>query len=120
MRELREFAKRLSWSPCSPFLRTVAGPDQKISVGFGWRIYVYLDRGDWIWLAGLGFTAGAAALCTALLSGGVASGVACAVAAYIVGTWVINYSAPPSGWCREFKFYYWGGFDGTKLVKRSC
>lgn len=89
-----------------------------ISVGFGWRIYVYLDRGDWIWLAGLGYTAATSALCAALVSSGVGA-VACGIAAYIIGSWVIPRSAPPTGYCRELSFYYWGGYSGSKLVRRS-
>jgi hypothetical protein len=100
---------------------TVGGPTEgtNVSVGLGWYIYVYLDRGDWIWLAGLGYTAATAALC-AILVATVVGAVACAVAAYIIGSWVIPKTAPPTGYCREFKFTYWGTFAGTKLVRRSC
>ena len=79
----------------------------RISIGLGWRIYVYLDRGDWIWLAGLGYAGATSALCFSLASSGLGNAVACGIAAYIIGSWVIPRSAPPSGYCRELKFYYW-------------
>lgn len=85
------------------------------SVGFGWYIYIYLTRSDWIYLAGLGGAVGSAVLCGWLA--GVLGVVACAVAAYIVFTWIGNYTAPPSGWCREFRFTYIGTPAGSKLVR---
>jgi hypothetical protein len=98
-----------------------AGPTEgvQVSVGLGWYIYIYLNRGDWIYLAGLGYTAATAALCAWLLPT-IAGAVACAVAAYIIGTWVIKTSAPPAGYCRELKFNYVGIFSGSKLIKRTC
>lgn len=91
----------------------------QFSVRLGWYIYMYLDRGDWIFLAGLGYTAATAALCAWLVPT-IGGAVACAVAAYVIGYYVINWSAPPYGYCREFKFNYAGTFRGTKLVKRGC
>lgn len=102
--------------------RTQAGGGDvtpQFTVGVGWRVYIYLDRGDWFYLAGLGAAGASAALCwwlTPTLGGA----VACAVASYIVVTFILNWTAPPSGYCREFKFTYWGAYDGTKLVRRSC
>jgi hypothetical protein len=91
----------------------------QFSVGLGWYTYLYLDRGDWLFLAGLGHTAATAALC-AWLARTIGGAVACAVAAYVVGYHVLNWSTPPNGTCRESKFDYAGNSRGTKLVRRSC
>ena len=91
----------------------------QFTVGLGWRVYIYMNRGDWLYLAGLGAAGASAALCwwlTPTLGGA----VACAIASYIVVTFLLNWSAPPSGYCREFRFTYGGGYDGTKLVRRGC
>lgn len=97
-------------------------PTQRVSASdwAGASIYVYLDRGDWIWLAGLGYAGATSALCFSLASSGLGNAVACGIAAYVIGSWVIPRSAPPSGYCRELKFYYWGSYAGSKLVRRSC
>lgn len=91
----------------------------QFSVGLGWYIYVYLNRGDWNHLVGLGAGGAATALCR-WLAPTLKGALACFVASYIVITFVFRLSAPPSGYCREFKFTYQGHFAGTKLVKRSC
>ena len=91
----------------------------QLSAGLGRFIYIYLDRGDWIYLYGLGRTVATIVLCRQLTST-LAGAIACGVASYIVGQWVIEKTAPPRGWCREFKFWYNGGSAGTKLVRRSC
>jgi len=91
----------------------------QFSVGLGWYQYIYLSHDDWIYLAGLGGAAGAAALCW-WLTPTIGGAIACAVASYIVLTYVINRTAPPVGYCGEFRFYYGGGFAGYKLVKRTC
>lgn len=105
---------------CEPTGSSPHGISPQWTVGLGWYSYVYLDRGDWIWLAGLGFTAASAALCF-LLTGALGPAVACAVAAYIVGNYVIKRAAPPAGYCAEFKFTYVTLTSaGYKLVKRRC
>lgn len=102
----------------SSLLRNGSAQPQ-FSVGLGWFIYVYLDRGDWIWLAGLGAAGATTALCGWLLPT-LGPQVACAMAAFIVVFWIIARTAPPSGYCREFKFRWGGQFAGTRLVQRSC
>jgi hypothetical protein len=105
---------------CEPAKTHVGSdPQPNLTIGLGWYIYIYLNRGDWLYLAGLGYTAAAAALC-AWLTPTIAGAVACAVAAYIIGNYVIKRTAPPRGYCAEFKFNYWGTFAGYKLVQRSC
>lgn len=98
-------------------MRPAGGPN--FTVGLGWYIYVYLNRGDWIYLAGLGAAAATAALCW-WLTPTLAGAVACAIAAYIVTFYIIKKSAPARGYCREFKFTYVGTFAGYKTVQRSC
>lgn len=89
------------------------------TVGVGWNIYLYLNRSDMFFLIGLGTTAASATLCF-WLTASLGATVACAVAGYIAGHYLSSAWAPPSGYCREFKFYYWGTFRSTKLVQRNC
>ena len=111
--EVRQVGTSSVVAPSGP----IEGKD--FSIGLGWYIYVYLDRGDWIYLAGLGYAGASAALCAWLVVT-IAGAIACGMAAYIVGSWIIPKTAPPTGYCREFKFSYAGTYSGSKLVKRSC
>lgn len=89
------------------------------TVGLGWYAYIYLNRSDWLYLAGLGAAGATAALCwwlTPTLGGA----IACAVAAYVVTHYILTRSAPPAGYCAEFKFTYAGTFAGYKVLKRNC
>lgn len=89
------------------------------TVGAGWNIYVYLNGSDYNFLLDLGTAAASAALCL-WLTPTLGGAIACAVAVTIVSNYVFSQYQPPSGYCREFKFYYWGTFRSTKLVQRSC
>ncbi len=91
----------------------------QFQVGLGWYIYVYLDRGDWEFLAGLGLAGASAALC-GWLAPSVVGGIACGTIAYVIAYLVVKWSAPPPGYCRELKFTYAGLYVGTNLVRRSC
>ena len=103
----------------SPLTVNSAAPSPDFSVGLGWYIYVYLDRGDWEFLAGLGYAGATAALC-AWLTPTIVGAVGCGVIAYVIGYFVIKWSAPSPGYCRELRFTYSGVYVGSKLVKRSC
>ena len=98
----------------------VAKPCQFWTVGAGWSLYLYLNRGDVNWLYGLGYTAATAALCV-WLTPTIIGGVICGVAAYVIWTVIQRWAwQVPSGYCVEAKFSYGGSFQGSKLVKRNC
>lgn len=90
------------------------------SVGLGWYVYVYLSRSDYQWLQTLSGAVAMYYVCLWVTAAGVIPGVACAIAAAIVYYYLTAGWTPPSGYCREFKFTYGGGYAGTKLVRRSC
>lgn len=91
------------------------------SVGFGWFVYVYLNRNDWYWLAGLGAGGAMGALASLIGVAGVYGAIAWGMAAVIVGTYLYRWSAPRTGYCREFKFPYTSYvIVGVKDVRRSC
>jgi hypothetical protein len=100
-----------------PTMKRPLAPTFRIELG--WNIYIYLSRGDWFYLAGLGAAAAAGALCW-WLTPALGGAIACAIAVYIISYYVISRSAPRSGWCARFVFRYWGAFVGYSLVRRSC
>jgi hypothetical protein len=81
----------------------------------GWYIYVYVSRGDWIYLAGLGAAMATSVLC-GWLTPTVGPAIACAAAAFIVTTFIVVLTAPKAGYCREFRI----GYADWKDVRRSC
>lgn len=95
------------------------GASPQIRVGAGWYLYVYLNRGDFHWLLGLGYAAASAALCS-ILAPTIAGAIACGVVAYIIWSVVESQSPPWNGYCVEIKINWWGGLAGTKWVHRNC
>jgi hypothetical protein len=89
------------------------------TVGLGWYIYIYLNRGDWLRLANYSVAAIVAVVVTLLSEDPATAAVAAIIAVYLAEQ-LGKHTAPPRGYCAELKFYYWGGFAGYKLVKRSC
>ena len=103
---------------------TVTGPVGQVcaqaTVGAGWYLYLYLNRGDVNWLAGLGYAAASAALC-AWVAPTIIGGIICGVAAYAIWTVIQRYAwQVPSGYCVQAKFSYAGHLASTSLVRRSC
>jgi hypothetical protein len=91
----------------------------QVRVGAGWYLYVYLNRGDFHWLLGLGYAAASAALC-AILAPTIAGAIACGVVAYIIWSVVESQSPPWYGYCLEIRINWWGTLAGPKWVRRTC
>ncbi len=106
-------------APSDPVLGAPIGDSPEWTVGLGRYIYVYLNRGDWFWLAGLPRIVATTVIC-GWLTPTVGPAIACAMAIYIAATPLVAWTAPPSGYCKEIKFWYNGLFAGGKNVKRSC
>lgn len=102
---------------------TSCAPNQvcaDVSVGAGWYLYLYLNRGNVNWLRGLGYAAASSALC-AWVATTVIGGIICGVAAYAIWTVIQRYAHQvPTGYCVEAKFTYGGRLAGSKLVHRNC
>ena len=92
-------------------------------MGTGWYLYVYLNRSDWQFLQGLGAAVASTTLCW-WLTPALGYAIGCAVASHLITYYVIKYSAPPPGYCAEFKFA-WAGLGtlppvGYTWVYRNC
>jgi len=115
--EVRDEKGRLvSDAPSHPSHGTIT---PQVTVGLGWSIYVYLNAGNINWLRTLGYNAASIALC-AILVVTVAGAVACGIAAWIVYEIFYHPTVLPTGYCMEYSFSYGGGYQGSKLVKRTC
>jgi hypothetical protein len=101
------------------------GGVSNITAGSGWYLYVYLNRGDYEFLIGLGYAGASAAIC-GLLAPSVLGGIACAVVATII--WGVITSptvqsrnrAAWVGYCLEVRITYVGTLSGYKFVRRNC
>ena len=88
------------------------------TVGVGWYVYLYLNRNDVHWLFGLGYAGAASVICGMLVST-IAGAFACGAGAYIIWEVIKDYVyVIPYNKCLELKFRF--GFEGAKLVTRSC
>lgn len=96
-----------------------AGASPQWNVGFGKFIYVYLSRDDFFYIANMALTAALSYVCWLLVESGVGT-VACAIAALLVTTYIVNKYAPPVGYCKEFKFGYNGSREDMKNIQRVC
>ena len=89
------------------------------SVGFGWYIYVYVSRADYLRWTTYGIST-VVAIVTALLTRSAVTAIVAGFIAIYIGNYIFSHSAPPVGYCKELKFTYVGNIVGVKNVKRSC